>query len=200
MLGKFQGKTNFTAALLDIFDIILWKEFFRRYHTMIDPYLQRLMVMEWEGSCMVPLINVAMKEKHAYLSAIHIMKGLKKGEPTFLATIASSGEDNGTMESLPPIIETFHKENKDVMPEELPQTLPSRCEVYHKIEVEIGAKHPHMHFTTWIHQIKGSKEAAEEAPRDRSYTSIQGTLWHASAITEEKRWVIALMHRLSGAQ
>ena len=39
-LGKWQGKTNFTVAPLDISDIILGQEFFQRCHTMIDPYLQ----------------------------------------------------------------------------------------------------------------------------------------------------------------
>ena len=64
---------------------------------------------------MVPLVKVPKKEGHAHLSSMQIVKGLKKVEPTFLATIASFGEENGTMESLPPIIEKFLEENKDVM-------------------------------------------------------------------------------------
>ena len=105
---------NFTVAPLEIFDIILRQEFFKRCHTMIVPYFQRLMVMEREGSCMILLVKVPKKEGHTHLSAMKIVKGLKKGEPTFLSTIASSGEDNCTMESLPPLIEkvldiTFRK-------------------------------------------------------------------------------------------
>ena len=42
------------------------------------------------------------KEGHSHLLVMQIVKGLKKGELMFLATIASSGEDNGTMDSLPP--------------------------------------------------------------------------------------------------
>ena len=94
---------------------------------MIDPYLQRLMVMERKGSCMVSLVKVPKKEGHVHLSAMKIVKGLKKKEPTFLATIASSGEDNGTMKSLPRLIEKVLDENKDVMSGELPKTLPPRC-------------------------------------------------------------------------
>lgn len=37
-LGKCHGKTNFTIAPLNLFDIIL-KQFFQRCHTVIDPYL-----------------------------------------------------------------------------------------------------------------------------------------------------------------
>ena len=141
-LGKWQGKTNFTVAPLDIFDIILGQEFFQRCHTIIDPYLQQLMVMEREGPCMVPLVKVPKKDGHVHLSAMQILKGLKKGELTFLATIASSEEDHGAMESLPPIIKTVLEKNKDVMPDELPKTLPPRREVDHKIELEVGAKPP----------------------------------------------------------
>ncbi|XP_055814079.1 UBA domain-containing protein Mud1-like [Solanum dulcamara] len=61
-LGKWKGKTSFTVAPLDIFDIILGQEFFQRYHTMIDPYLQQLLVMEREGPCMVPLVKMPKKE------------------------------------------------------------------------------------------------------------------------------------------
>ncbi|XP_015078182.1 uncharacterized protein LOC107021988 [Solanum pennellii] len=85
---------------------------------------------------------VPKKEGHAHLSAMQIVKVLKKGKSMFLATIASTGEDNGTMESLPPIIEKVHEDNKDVMPNELLKTLPPRREVDHKIELEVGAKPP----------------------------------------------------------
>ena len=68
----------------------------------------------------------------------------------FLATIASLREYNGTMESLTTIIEKELEENKDVMPDELPKNLPPRCEVDHKIELEVGASRPHMHRTAWI--------------------------------------------------
>lgn len=46
MLGEWQGKTNITVAPLDLFDIIIGQEFFQECHTVIDPYLQQLIVME----------------------------------------------------------------------------------------------------------------------------------------------------------
>ncbi|XP_070001952.1 uncharacterized protein [Nicotiana sylvestris] len=123
ILGTWKGMTNFTVTAMDIFDIILGQEFFRHCHTLIDPYLQRLLVMEREGACMV-------------------VKGIKKGEPTFVATIASLEEDKNFQETVSPCIENFLEENKDVMPEELPKHLPPRREVDHKIELEPGAKPP----------------------------------------------------------
>ena len=91
---------------------------------------------------MVPLVKVPKKDEHAHLSSMPIVKGLKKGAPTFLATIASSGEDHGATESLPPIIETVLGENKDVMQEDMPKKLPPRHEVDRMIELEVGAKPP----------------------------------------------------------
>ena len=75
-------------------------------------------------------------------SDMHIVKGLKKGELPFLVTIASSEKDYGDIESLPPIIETVLEENKDVMMDELPKTLPLRQEVDHKIKLDVGSKPP----------------------------------------------------------
>lgn len=47
------------------------------------------------------LVKVPNTEGQAQLSVIQLVKGLKKGEPTFTATIASLGEDNGAKETLP---------------------------------------------------------------------------------------------------
>ena len=80
---------------------------------IIDHYLQQLMVMERKGSYMVTLVKVAKKKGHTYLSAMQITKGLKIGESTFKATIESSGEDNGTIDFLPSIIEKVLEEIKD---------------------------------------------------------------------------------------
>ncbi|XP_055814610.1 uncharacterized protein LOC129884317 [Solanum dulcamara] len=98
--------------------------------------------MEQEGPCMVPLVKVLNKEGQAHLSAMQLVKVLKKGEPNFVATIASLDEGNGAKETLPPCIEKVLEENRDVMPEELPRHLPLRCEVDHKIELEPGARPP----------------------------------------------------------
>ena len=61
-LGEWQGKTNFTVAPLDIFDIILGQEFFQECHTVIDHYLQRLLVIEKGETCMVPMVNAPKTE------------------------------------------------------------------------------------------------------------------------------------------
>lgn len=61
-LDNWKGTKNFTATTMDIFDIVLRHEFFIQYHTSMDPFLQHLMVLELEGSCMVP--TMTMPHKH----------------------------------------------------------------------------------------------------------------------------------------
>ncbi|XP_070020079.1 uncharacterized protein [Nicotiana sylvestris] len=139
-LGTWKGMTNFTVTAMNIFDIILGQEFFRHCHTLIDPYLQRLLVMEREGSCMVPTVTMPHGQIQARFSAMQVVKGIKKGEPTLVATIASLEEDKNFQDIVSPCIEKLLEENKDVMPEELPKHLPPRREVDHKIELEPGAK------------------------------------------------------------
>uniref|UniRef100_A0A1S4AD62 RNA-directed DNA polymerase homolog n=1 Tax=Nicotiana tabacum TaxID=4097 RepID=A0A1S4AD62_TOBAC len=73
---------------------------------------------------------------------MQVVKGIKKGEPTFVATIASLEEHKNFQETVPPCIEKLLKENKDVMPDEFPKHLPPRRELDHKIELEPGANPP----------------------------------------------------------
>lgn len=67
---------------------------------------------------------------------------LKKGELTYLATIASLCESDGAPGPLPPCVEGVLDDNKDIMPEELPKHLPPRREVDHQIELEPGTRPP----------------------------------------------------------
>ncbi|KAH0710971.1 hypothetical protein KY284_012398 [Solanum tuberosum] len=101
-LAEWQGKTNFIVAHLDLFDIILGQEFFQQCHAVIDPYLRRLLVMEQGRSCMVPLVKVPKTEGQVRLTAMQVIRGPKKKDPTFRATITSSKEDNDAKRSLPP--------------------------------------------------------------------------------------------------
>lgn len=65
MLGKQHGKTNFYFTLIDLFDIILGQEFFKRCHVVINSYLQHLIVIKQGGSCMVPLVKVPKSDRQA---------------------------------------------------------------------------------------------------------------------------------------
>ncbi|XP_049392467.1 uncharacterized protein LOC125856860 [Solanum stenotomum] len=120
---------------------------------------------------------------------MQIMKGLKKGETTFIATIASSGEDNDAKKPLPLIIEKVLEEEKR--------------EVDHKIELEVGAKSPvHAHYLMAIPELEELRKQLKElieaghirhAKHHMAHRFISGYSTKADPLTEllkkNKPWV-----------
>ena len=72
--------------------------------------------------------------------SLQFTKGIKKKEPTFLATLKLDEEVKEVQ--APKAVQKVLDEFKDVMPTELPKRLPPRREVGHAIELEQGAKPP----------------------------------------------------------
>ncbi|XP_075101865.1 uncharacterized protein LOC142177290 [Nicotiana tabacum] len=141
-LGGWQGLTDFTVAPMDVFDIILGLDFWYEINALIAPRINQLHISNPGGSCIVPLVRVPQNGMH--LLAMQLVKGFKKWEPTFLATLTGIVEHSLEAVELPPRIEKVLDDNKDVMPEELPKQLPPRKEVDHQIELVPGAKPPAM--------------------------------------------------------
>ncbi|XP_015166051.1 uncharacterized protein [Solanum tuberosum] len=141
-LGGWKGLTDFTIAPMDVFDIILGLDFWYEVNAFISPRLSQLHISDAGGSCVVPLIRVPQSRVH--LSAMQLIKGFKRGEPTFLAALVGGVGDSIGAAALPHCVEQVLYNNRDVMPEELPQRLPPRREVDHQIELIPGAKPPAM--------------------------------------------------------
>ncbi|XP_049391610.1 uncharacterized protein LOC125856067 [Solanum stenotomum] len=141
-LGGWKGFTDFTIAPMDVFDIILGLDFWYEVNAFISPRLNQLHISDAGGSCVVPLIRVPQNGLH--LSAMQLVKGFKRGEPTFLAALVGGVKDLIEAAALPHCIEQVLADNRDVMPEELPQRLPPRREVDHQFELIPGAKPPAM--------------------------------------------------------
>ncbi|XP_055814138.1 uncharacterized protein LOC129883521 [Solanum dulcamara] len=141
-LGEWAGLADFTVAPMDVFDIVLGLDFWYEINAFISPCLNQLHIKDDGGSCVVPLIRVPQSGMH--LSAMQLVKGFKKGEPTFLAALIGVAEDSLEAVPLPLCIKRVLDDNKDVMPEELPQRLPPQREVDHQIELILGAKPPAM--------------------------------------------------------
>ncbi|XP_015168928.1 uncharacterized protein K02A2.6-like [Solanum tuberosum] len=141
-LGGWKRLADFTIAPMDVFDIILGLDFWYEVNAFISPRLNQLHISDAGGSYVVPLIRVPQNRVH--LSAIQLVKGYKRGEPTFLAALVGGVGDSIEATTLPHCVEQVLYDNRDVMPEELPQWLPPRREVDHQIELVPGAKPPAM--------------------------------------------------------
>ncbi|KAE8724095.1 hypothetical protein F3Y22_tig00010927pilonHSYRG00153 [Hibiscus syriacus] len=105
------------------------------------PSFSSVCILEKGSPCMIPMVEAPKEQCRdaKQLSAIQLGRGIKKGAMTYLAMLKKDDEIKKT-DDLPPIIREVLEENKDVIPPELPNKLPPRREVDHKIELEPGAK------------------------------------------------------------
>ncbi|XP_077242396.1 uncharacterized protein LOC143882895 [Tasmannia lanceolata] len=139
-IGAWSGTTNLMAVPLDDFHIILGIEFLNQAKAVPMPYLNSLCMFGEKAPCMIPATRQERKDVE-HLTALQLKKGLKKGEPTFVATLKMGEALVGEI-LIPPSIKDVIEEFKDVMPEKLPKKLPPRRAVDHKIELEPGSIPP----------------------------------------------------------
>ncbi|XP_012844529.1 PREDICTED: uncharacterized protein LOC105964566 [Erythranthe guttata] len=146
-LGTWKGQVDFSVAPMDDFKVVLGMDFFRKVMAIPMPCFNSVCILEKGTPCMVPATSGPTKEESTQprqLSAIQVAKGVRRGEPTFLAALKEESPPNDKEEDVPPIIQTVLEVNQDVMPPNLPNKLPPRREVDHAIELEPGAKPPAM--------------------------------------------------------
>ena len=121
---------------MDDFDVILRMEFLVEKGVIPIPSSESLLIMG-EKPAMVP-----MKVNHAtdlqLLSMLQFKKGVKWQGPTFVA-FSTVYEDEGG-EHILLEIEVVLKKYGNVMPDQLPKTLPPRREIDHQIKLVLGAK------------------------------------------------------------
>ncbi|XP_013594832.1 PREDICTED: uncharacterized protein LOC106302997 [Brassica oleracea var. oleracea] len=141
-LGSWSGPVNFSVIPMDDFKVVLGMDFMRQVSAIPMPALSSVCILEKGSPCMIPALEENI-DGTTQLSAMQLTKGVKKGEPTFLAMMKVEDEPNN-MEDIPQIIKTVLEENKDVMPAKFPEKLPPRRAVDHQIELEPGAKPPSM--------------------------------------------------------
>jgi len=79
-------------------------------------------------------------KKNGFLSAMQLKDGLRMGEVTYLAALRYIKEKDivDVLEKVVELLEEF----EDVMPSELPKTLPPKRVVDHKIEILPGSTPP----------------------------------------------------------
>ncbi|XP_069147132.1 uncharacterized protein [Solanum lycopersicum] len=123
--GSWVGKHNLMVMPLGDFEIILGFDFLRKFQFVPCPHLDGVMVINGsnvgflKGVHPIGNINKVAKKKYKgmLLSSMSIDKGLKNVDDTILAVLV---------------------EYADVMPPELPNKLPQRRYIDHKIELLPG--------------------------------------------------------------
>lgn len=145
-LGEWRGTIDLTVVTMDDFALVLGIEFMDAVRPWTFEKDGTMTISKDQEACSIPIDREVVEAK--MLSAIQLKKGVQKGQATFLATLVEE-ESHGT--EVPNEVSEILKEFEDVMPPELPKRLPPRREVYHKIELEQGARPPLQpwHLTGW---------------------------------------------------
>ncbi|KAI3469025.1 hypothetical protein Pfo_025688 [Paulownia fortunei] len=147
-LGTWKGQVDFSMAPMDDFKVVLSMDFLRNVTAIHMPSFSFVCILEKGAPYMIPTIDPTeghsqgTKAESRHLSVMQITKGVKWGEPTYLATLKEKVPAVTKEEELPPIIQNVLEKNKDVMPDELPKKLLPKREIDHKIELELGTKPP----------------------------------------------------------
>ncbi|KAE8697362.1 hypothetical protein F3Y22_tig00110621pilonHSYRG00135 [Hibiscus syriacus] len=128
----WSGKEAIKVIPLDDFDFVLGLSFLDRINAFKVPFADCLCILDPKQQCIVPVSRGPGIEAKM-LSVIQFSKGVRKEEPTFVASLL---ETEPTMtEEVPREVGQVLAEFKDVMPAELPKKLPPMREVDHKIEL-----------------------------------------------------------------
>ncbi|XP_060180511.1 uncharacterized protein LOC132610227 [Lycium barbarum] len=139
LAGPWAGKHSLMVIPLVDFDMILGIDFLRKNCFVPMPHLDGVMVMQEK---MVGFIKVVhpygeaeklSKYKSHIISSISIEKGLKKGKESFLGALVEI--KRYVKVEVPDCVAQVLGEFKDVMPPQLPKTLPPRKDIDHKIEL-----------------------------------------------------------------
>ena len=137
-IGQWQGKIDITVAPIDDKKFYLGIDFIDMVKATLNPSTNTMCIMEGQP-CVVPLRR---EIGDGLLSAIQFTKGVRRREPTYLASLKSNDETEDGGHDIPKEVQTVLIKYKDVLPSKLPKNLPPKREVDHAIELEPGAKPP----------------------------------------------------------
>ncbi|KAL2936913.1 RNA-directed DNA polymerase-like protein [Bienertia sinuspersici] len=138
-LGEWKGTVDLTFVNMGDFSLVLGMEFMDSVKPWTFGRDDTLTIGEDKGAWSVPITQEDVEPK--MLSAIQLVKGMMKGQETFLAALVEEGPQGN---EVPQEISGVLKDFEDVMPLELPKKLPPRREVDHEIELEPGVRPPAM--------------------------------------------------------
>ncbi|XP_070021886.1 uncharacterized protein [Nicotiana sylvestris] len=140
-LGPYEGKFNLRVVIIDDSELIVELKFLRQTNTMPVLYAKMLIMMgkNWARPYIILCMPIKMAAEN--ISALQLKKGVKRHEPTFLATLCIEDIECSSSPVPTPMKELL-LEFEDVMPQDTPKQLPFRRTVNHEIELVPGVKPP----------------------------------------------------------
>ncbi|XP_039021247.1 uncharacterized protein LOC120153338 [Hibiscus syriacus] len=138
-IGGWTGKESIKVIPLDDFDFVIGISFLDRINAFPLPFADCLVICDPKHQCIVPVSRESGTDAKM-LSAIQFSKGVRREEPTFVASLV--GTEPTMTEEVPTEVGQVLAEFRDVMPTELPKCLPPKREVDHRIELVPNAEPP----------------------------------------------------------
>ena len=143
-LGAWVGQLDLSVVSIDDFTVVLGMEFIHQVKAFPVPFANSMCIMDGEKARVVPTER-STKAGNTILSTLQFKKSLRREEDSYLAILkAHDDEELEPQASFTMEVQVMLDDFKDVMSDALPKKLPSRREVDHKIELEIGTRLPTM--------------------------------------------------------
>ncbi|KAK2979891.1 hypothetical protein RJ640_023962 [Escallonia rubra] len=120
-LGTWRGLVDFSVAPMDDFKVVIGLDFLRQVNALVLPYSNAVHIMEKGASCVVPMsagTSSAKALSSMQLSAMQLVKGIKKGETTYLAALKMEDNAGIPTEPLPREIEEVLETQKKLSPKQ----------------------------------------------------------------------------------
>ena len=139
-LEDWKGKEKIEVIPLDDYDFVVSLDFLDHIIALFVPFANCLCILDTWCQCIM-LVKRKFGQGSKVLSAIQLVKGVRREEVTYLATLKHEehveAKDETSLEVLE-VLESF----RDVMPLQLPKTLLLKREVDYKIELVPNAQPP----------------------------------------------------------
>ncbi|CAL8988985.1 unnamed protein product, partial [Prunus brigantina] len=126
-MATWKGVADFSVIPMDDYDVVLGMEFMDKVKAFPIPFHNTMCITRGWSNAMHGAGGEATRRVKALVVAMQFSKAWKKGEATFLATVRIDAVEK-EVQPVPRAVEAVLKEFADVMPKELPNTLPPRRE------------------------------------------------------------------------
>ncbi|XP_040930143.1 uncharacterized protein [Gossypium hirsutum] len=132
-LGNWSGKVSIKVIPLDDYDFVVGLSFLDQVKALIAPSSNYMVISDAKHQCMVKVTRKRSFEGKT-LSAIQFAKGVRRNEVSYLATLKIE-ETAKFVSETPKKVGQLLQSFRDVMPAQLPKSLPPKREVDHKIKL-----------------------------------------------------------------
>ena len=139
--GTWKGKESFTICEMDDIDVVLGLTFLEAYNEEFKCKKWELVVQSDGKEFVLPLTKLS----GAFGGHLNFISARELSEKYYMLVMRAGEAEDGVIrkvELVPKCVEDVLKRYQDVMPEDLPNELPPRRKVDHKIEVKPGIEPP----------------------------------------------------------